>query len=269
MQKTPDNLAMLALIRSNAATSAGYCIADAKGLAGHQYSVRCTSQMIKHGELVRVKVPGHFLRFVATQAQADILRAALLAGKPKRTRDSDRAKSAVPIDSRGPLRRLVASESQSLGGTTRADCAHAESHDGAFARVVQRLIEAGKLHRCKVKGHAFRYFADLDNGTAWQAATPPYSPPVKPRQRRPKPQATPKVTKVVISKAVKPATPRPVRAIGQHQKIVIRREYSPPAPRVDAVIVWPARMPECRMMPDRYAVSVPMQRIGTASWVTL
>ena len=100
-----------------------------------------------------------------------------------------------------------------------------------------RMELAGKLFRARAYPRTVRFFSTLEARDAFAAAG---------AQRLKPPKAT------------KPAP------------IVIRKPYSPPAPRFDAVVVdGPNVIRSYRPMPDRHAVSVIRQKIGTASWVAL
>ena len=262
MTPKAEHIAMRQLIRRLAATPGGYAVAHAKGRPGASFSHQHTDRMVKMGELVKVKVKGHYLHFVKTQAMADDLAAALVAGKAKRIRKPDRAKDAPRIPRAGPLRLWIQATSQQPTGVTRADCAHIKGYDG-FSKCIQRLVAARLLYRVKVQGWPMRYFAKPADAQAWKQATAPYIAQHKPKAIKPKAE---KVAKPRAIKAVKLIR----RTAKQQMQVVERKPYHPPVPRKDAEIVWPAHIkPVYRPFVDLRAVSVPYQRIGTASWVTL
>jgi hypothetical protein len=269
MLPKPHHIAMRQLIRRLAATPAGYCMSDATHLPGYQsYASNHTDRLIKAGELVRVKVPGHRLRFVKDQAMAEALTAAMLAGKKKRKRSTDRPAGApCKPPHTGALHRFMRAAADRPEGVTRTDCAHIPGFDGALTKCANCLIAAGALHRVKVQGWPNRYFARQSDAAAWEAATSARIPP-PPKPRAPRPQAVkpPKVAKPKVVPPVKAAKPaKPPKAVKPQMQVVERKPYHPPAPRRAAEIIWPAhyRKTTSLMPPGRYEVSAqPVRRIG-------
>lgn len=154
-------------------------------------------------------------------------------------------------------------------------------------RVCRRMVEAGLLFAGKANGRMVRYFlrqADADafvvahkaqmvanqqaRRAAWEES--------RIRAKRIRAKKPPKVKVAKPAKAVRVAVPKvakvakvpkQLRDIPLHQRIVIRKEYSPPPPKVDAEIVHTAQTRySSRMMSERFAVSVPYRRIGDAGW---
>jgi len=271
MAPSPNHIAIRQLIRKLSNTPDGYSVADSHGLPGADYSSQQTTRMIQTGELVRVKVPGHFLRFVRTQAQADTLKARLTALKGKRIRKPDKAKGSPPVPRSGPLRRLVVALAAAPSGATRTDCAHLEACDGAFSKCVQRLQAAGDLFRAKVQGHEPRFFARQADAAAWKSATPPHVAPHKPRAVKPKRTKAPKVAApkaVKMLKASKPRLAKPERLSYAEIHFLRSAAGKPkvqPAPHANAEIVHTAQTRySSRMMGlGRYEVpDMPVRRIG-------
>jgi len=222
MTPLPHHIELRQLIRKLAGTPDGYGRANARGLPGFQYSAQHTSRMVEAGELVRVKVPGYFLRFVRTQEQAEALRAKLSALTGKRIRKAEKSKGPRPLRS-GPLRTLIEAAAKSPSGVARKEVAPEPEQAGPFSKCVTRLIESQLLYRGKVTGHPFRYFASKADAEAWQDAT---KPRVRVYEQKPPREIKPK--------AIKPASLPPVPLFN-----IQRRPYSPPAPRASAAIVWP------------------------------
>ena len=255
MTPSPHHIELRQLIRKLAGTPDGYGRANARGLPGFQYSAQHTTRMVEAGELVRVKVPGYFLRFVRTQEQAEALKAKLSALTGKRIRKSEKAKGPRPLRV-GPLRTLIEAAAKLPGGVARKEVAPDPEQAGPFSKCVTRLIEHRLLYRGKVTGHPFRFFARLEDAEAWQAAT---APRVRVYEPRPPRAVKVKAIKPAVKQTIKPASlaPKPTFHIQ-------RKPYSPPAPRQAAVIVYTdsTRYSSRAPMPDRFAVTAPFLRIG-------
>jgi hypothetical protein len=256
MTPSPHHIELRQLIRKLAGTPDGYGRANARGLPGFQYSAQHTSRMVEAGELVRVKVPGYFLRFVRTQAQAEALKARLSALTGKRIRKSEKSKGPRPLRV-GPLRTLIEAAAKLPGGVSRLDVAPDPAQAGPFSKCVTRLIEHKLLYRGKVTGHPFRFFARLEDAEAWQAAT---APRLRLYEKRPPRATKPKAIKPAAAPVIKPAArPAPTPLFN-----IQRKPYVPPV-RVKAVIVYTdqTRYSSRAPMPDRFAVTAPFLRIGS------
>lgn len=134
------------------------------------------------------------------------------------------------------LLKLIADLSATPDGFFTRDAKAMQAEKNA-AKLCRRQFEAGTLFRARANQSTYAYFSRQALAAAYM---------VRHRETVLAKAAT------TISFAPKAARPR-----------------NPAAPKASAMIIWPAKMPECRMMPDRYAVTVPFQRIGTSSWVTL
>jgi len=222
MAPTPDHIALRQLIRTLASTPNGYTTADAHGMPGAAYSSQHTNWLIAAGELLQVKVPGHFLHFVRTQAQADALTAVLLAGEKKRIRHW----TPKPVNDRprptraSPLRLWIQSSAATPAGVTLADCAHLVNGPNAFSKCVQNMSQAGTLFHAKVRGWPYRYFSTQAAADQWTAATPERTVPRKVRIRPAKPP------KPIVHKPAKSAA-------------TLASPLAPGAPHKDAVTVYP------------------------------
>lgn len=324
MPSKPQHIAMRQLIRRLASTPNGYACSDAKGQPGAHYHSQHTARMEAAGDLIRVKVPGHYLRFVANPEQADALRAALLAGPPKKMRQPKHAPGAPSAIRTGTLRALILSESAKPGGVARKDCLHIESAGQSFDKCIQRLVQQGLIFRGKVPGWPLRHFASAEGAAAWEAITsrrvrkPKQPKPLKAKTAKSDPlgqairekAATPggfaiadrptetefrtahnrcdRMVKAgllfrarVYPRTVRffttaeardaftaksPSKPTPPRPQPLRQ-IVIRKPYSPPAPKANAVAVHTANTRySVHPFRDLRAVSVPMVRVGSAQW---
>ena len=266
MISTIENLKMRQLIRDLARTPGGYQHADVKNMASAGNRWQEIDRMLKLGEVVRVKVVGQLQRFVANQEMADALRAVLVA-IPRKKRIRNRAKpTAQRLPAYGPLHLLIVAIAASSMGVTFDDCAHITQRATAFGKCTSRLVLTGKLHRAKVAGHPFRYFCNKDDAEAWHAATPPIVKVYPRKKSYIKRVRTPKLPQLVKVKAVKPAA-APRKAVGRKE---ITTAKPPPNGFKNAVVIdGPNVIRTYRPMPDRHAVTVVRQKIGTASWVTL
>jgi len=120
------------------------------------------------------------------------------------------------------------------------------------------LIAAGLLHRAWVNMLHVRYFTTAKAAAQYLADNPWKSS--RPERDR---TAAGKVTaaKVAAHKIV-------TRTAKQQMQAVERKAYTPPAPRKDAVAVYPEhyRKTSRMMPPGRYEASVPFVRIGQAGF---
>jgi hypothetical protein len=194
------------------------------------------------------------------------------------------------LRNRTPRPRLVGHPTIMAGAATPAGFGATEGRHISvnLHRVCRRMADAGLLFAGKASGRVVRYFlnqADADafvvkykaqmvaNLQARRAAREKSRVRAK-RIKAKKPpkvkvEKPPKAVRVAAPKVAKVAkVPKQLRDIPQHQKIVIRKPYSPPPPKQDAVIVWPAHIkPVCRLMGlGRYEAVVPLRRIGDAGW---
>ena len=279
MQPTPANIEMRQLIRTKSRQPDGFCLSDARGMAGEKACAQNLVRLRNMGELIRVKVAGHLMRYVHTQAQADALRARL------HPITSDR----LPDAKINKLRLRVIEKAKTPEGATSAEFATSDLCRQAFFVLTARAVKDGQLFGAFVRGHLTHYFVSAQAAADWRAATPvklplklqaklePKAPKVvtakPPKPKKPKP---PKVAKV---KAVKPVkilkTSRPQLAkpanlsIGE---ITFLRQAASKLPvlstiRKDAAIVYPKGYKfSSRPMMDRHAVAVPFVRIGQPGW---
>lgn len=242
---TTGQAAVRQIISEKAGTPEGYRASDTKGMQCIKFAANHVLHLVATGALVRVKVPGHRLRFVKTQAMADALAEVLRERKP------NPRYIAKPVHARkpqaGPLRLLLLGTGPQ--GITHAEALHLEGYPGAFSKCAQQMIASGLLFRAKVTGWHYRYFRSQAEASAWEAATPAR---VMPRKGR------------GPSKVKKAKKARPPRSAKQEMQVVQRKAYSPPAPSPDAEIVHTAqtRYSSRAMGPGRYEVSVPFVRIG-------
>lgn len=247
--KTPTqpHVDLRLLIRNKALTPEGFMLHHAKGMEASHYASRHACRMVLAGVLFRVKVKGQPLHYMRTQELADQMTAKLLAIKP--------APKAPPPTKRRAMTARLLDFSKTPEGATWAQFADLKMCTSNFSLAAKTLCAEGRLFRAKVKGHPLRYFDTQAAADAWMQRT-------HPTQRQPR-VYVPVVRAPKVAKAPKVVK----RTARQQMQVTPRKAYVPPAPRKDAEIVWPARMPECRMMgPGRYAVSVPMVRMGSPEW---
>jgi hypothetical protein len=134
------------------------------------------------------------------------------------------------------------------GGFAAAGCTTMQFHCNA-------LMAAGQLHQMLISRKLIRYFVTSEVAAEFRQAH------LDGEIRKPAVVAVikklaPKVAKPKVIKLAK-------RTAKQQMQVVERKPYQAPAPRSDAVIIWPAHIkPVCRMIPERYPVSVQFQRIG-------
>ena len=239
---TQPHLDLRLLIRKKALTPDGFMLHHADGMEASRYASSQACRMVLAGDLFRVKVKGQPLHYMRTQALADKMTEKLLVPKP-----------SVPTKI-GEMRVRMREFAGTPEGATWTDFAYTKMWTSTFSAVAKTLQADGQLVRAKVKGHPLRYFSTQAAADSWIRRTPP-------TQRQPSVY----IPVVRVVKPVKLAKPPPPI---KREEIFIRQIAKPvSAPKKDAVIIWPARMPECRMMPPgRYAVSVPMRRIGEAGF---
>lgn len=158
------------------------------------------------------------------------------------------------------LRALILEKAATPQGHTACDCKHLPNYKSS-AKVRTQMVAAGLLHKAKVPTHFPRYFTTAEAVAHFIATTPPKTNEDTLAYLRARYAAKAK-TAIKKPRAVKPKVVKPPPEVK-----VLRPDYAKPAAvqklKVNAVIVWPERMPVCRMMPP------PRNQVITHSFVHL
>ena len=168
------------------------------------------------------------------------------------------------------LRLLIRAKAPSENGFQLTDAKGMEAEHYA-SRHACRMVLAGELFRCKVKGHAIHYLdskKQADKLTAKLLAHNALEKTMPPRLKKIKAVKAVKVRAVKAIKLAKPAKPEKVKLvklvkpIKPPTPIKVRKPYVPPAPRIDPEIIHTAQTRYIsRMMP------APRNQVITYSFV--
>ena len=153
------------------------------------------------------------------------------------------------------LRALILEKAATPQGYGACDARHLPNYKNG-ARVSALMVLAGILHKAKVPTHFPRYFTTAEAVAHFIATTPPKTN-----------EDTLAYLRARYAAKAKTAIKKPRVVKPRAEVKVLRPDYTKPAavqkPKVNAVIVWPERMPVCRMMPP------PRNQVITHSFVHL
>lgn len=224
--------ALLALIVAKAAQPDGFATQDADNA---KYAGKLITPMLAAGELHKFRI-SRAVRYFATMEAGLAYKAT--AAKPAKL------KRKLAISPGGlAVREIIKRLSATPGGFRLSD---AGSGSAIACNVVGDWIQSGELHQVKVMGSRLRYFASAALAKAFVAG---YIVPSKPERQ-------------AYSGELKPA--KPLRnALVFRGPTSLRPKVAEPVE-----IIYPERYAKSsRMMGlGRYAVDVPMVRIGSPGW---
>lgn len=163
------------------------------------------------------------------------------------------------------LRALILEKAATPQGYGACDARHLPNYKNA-ARVSTLMVCAGLLHKAHVPTYRPRYFATAAAAAHYITTTPPRSYEECQAIYGAR-YAAKRKTAIRKSTTDKPKPSKPKAAKPPPEVKVVRPDYTKPAavqkPKVTAVIVWPERMPPCRLMPP------PRNQVITHSFVHL
>ena len=245
----PAGAELRALIAAKAATPEGYRASDARHLPNYKQSARTCERMTEAGLLHPAKVETHGLRHFSTAAAAE----RFMAGTARKTGKQRLSEKCIRLVAKLAHAETVAS-AKAVCDSIRDNILTQAATPKGFAigghKTAQYhcnvLLAAGVLHRARVNMLLVRYFTTAEAAAAFLTANP---------------WASSKTTR-----HLRPSQPKPTKL--QQLQVVQRKAYSPPAPKRDAVAVYPEhyRKTVHLMGLGRYEASLPMVRMGSAEW---
>jgi len=224
--------ALLSHIRSAAAQPDGFATKDADD---EKYAGKLCTPMLVTGELHKIRI-GRAVRYFSTPEAALAFKA--IADKPAKLK---RKRTITPHGL--VVREIIKRLSATPGGFRLSD---AGSGSAIACNICPKLVKSGELHKVKALGSRQRYFASAALAKAFVAG---YIVPSKPERQAYNGELT---------------TAKPLR-----NALVLRGPTSlRPKVAEPVEIIYPERYAHSsRMMgPGRYAVDVPMVRIGSPGW---